>query len=110
MYPYHCSVILLICSLQAHVFGIRDEKLGSMPAAVLSSFEGELESLKTRLTELVVSEQGDESRLAHIFTLEEIGLSSIPKNATGKVMRRKLVEAAERHLASLASKERLPGS
>ena len=59
-----------------------------MPAAVLSSFEGELESLKTRLTDLVVSEQGDESRLAHIFTLEDIGLSSIPRNATGKVMRR----------------------
>ena len=67
--------------------------------AVLGSYERDREALKKYLSAMIVKEQGYESELAHVFFLEEIGLVDVPVNATGKVVKRELAEAVERHLA-----------
>jgi hypothetical protein len=66
------------------VVGIAHPELGQEPYAVAESFNGKTEDQVKRQ---VIDVFGEASAMAGACTLDQLGLSQFPLNATGKVMK-----------------------
>lgn len=74
---------------------MKDPIMGSMPVAIVDSGNCDSEqlvSMKRQAQELVASKLGASYRLAGIYTVKELGLTSFPTTATGKVKKSDLLE------------------
>lgn len=81
------SVIDTFLQTQSSVLGIQDKVLGQVPFAVAQSLNGKtVEEVKQQVVDVV----GKDYAIAGISTLDELGLSAFPLNATGKVLKREL--------------------
>ena len=70
--------------LKVSVFGIPHAELGQEPYAVTESLK---EKTEAQVKQHVIDVFGEASALAGACTLDQLGLSQFPLNATGKVMR-----------------------
>ena len=71
---------------------IESASLGQEPFAVLDAFKGKS---KDEIKKRVFDAFGKDYALADVASLEELGLTAFPMNATGKIMKIDLVKVLE---------------
>ena len=70
--------------MQVSVFGIPHPELGQEPYVVAETFNSRTSD---QVKQHVIDVFGETSALGGAITLEELGMSKFPVNATGKIMK-----------------------
>lgn len=81
---------------QSQVVGIPDQSLGESPIAIVQSLQS---ASKDKLKQSVLDTMGSDYAIGHVFTLDELGMSTWPVNETGKIMKITLQQAVIRALS-----------
>lgn len=89
------SVLII---LQTAVVDIPHSEFGQEPFAIVEDYKEGMD--KARVEQIIIDKFGREYALGGVCTLHELGLSTWPMNATGKVVKTELKEAVLRLLES----------